>query len=178
MNATDQLKYPIGKFQYPQTIDDVNIPSNIDVISTLPLKLREATISLDDSQLDTPYRPDGWTIRQVVHHIADSHINSYCRFKLAMSEENSVIKPYLETKWAEFEDAKSAPIFHSLNLIDAVHGRWVIFLNSMKAVDYERTFFHPEHQKTITLYQTLSLYSWHSKHHLGHITELIKRKGW
>ena len=178
MNDTEQLKYPIGKFQYPQSIDDVNIPSHIDIIARLPLKLREATVALDDSQLDTPYRPEVWTVRQVVHHLADSHINAYCRFKLAMSEENPVIKPYLEALWAEFEDGKSAPIFHSLNLLDAVHGRWIIFLKSMKKEDYKRTFLHPEYQKTMFLFQTLNMYSWHCEHHLAHITELAKRKGW
>jgi len=178
MNAIDQLRYPVGKFKSPLTIDDVNIPAEIKIISDLPLKMREATVTLNDTQLDTPYRPEGWTVRQVVHHLADSHINSYCRFKLAMSEDNPVIKPYLEAKWAEFEDARTAPIFHSLNLIDAVHGRWVLFMNSMTNDDYKRTFFHPEHQKSLTLFQTLSLYAWHSEHHLAHITELKKRNNW
>lgn len=178
MSEADQFRFPLGKFQYPQSIDDVNIPAHIEIIAALPKKLREATVSLDDEQLDTAYRAGGWTIRQVVHHIADSHLNSYCRFKLAMSEDNPVIKPYLEDKWAEFEDAKSAPVFHSLNMIDAVHGRWVIFMKSLSRKDFERTFFHPEQHRSIFLFQALNMYSWHSNHHLAHINELKKRKKW
>jgi hypothetical protein len=178
MNATADLRYPIGKFTYPQSIDDVNIPDHIEIIERLPLRLREATVALDDSQLDTPYRPAGWTVRQVVHHIADSHVNSYCRFKLAISEDNPVIKPYLEAKWAEFEDGKSAPVFLSLNLIDAVHGRWVIFLKSLGKEQFQRTLFHPEYQRSLTVFQLLGLYSWHCNHHMAHITELAKREGW
>ncbi|MDQ3050916.1 MAG: putative metal-dependent hydrolase [Bacteroidota bacterium] len=178
MTTTDDLRYPIGKFRATQSIEQVNIPEHIAIISQLPRKLREVTMALDDAQLDTPYRDGGWTIRQVVHHIADSHINSYCRFKLAMSEDNPSIKPYFEEKWAEFEDAKSAAVFYSLNLIEAVHGRWVLFLKSVTHDDFKRTFFHPEHQRSIPLFQAVELYSWHSEHHLAHITELKKRKNW
>lgn len=178
MTTTVDLRYPIGKFQAPQSIEHVNIPEHIAVISQLPKKLREATMALNDIQLDTPYRDGGWTVRQVVHHIADSHVNSYCRFKLAMSEDNPTIKPYFEEKWAEFEDAKSAAVFHSLNLVEAIHGRWVLFLRSLTDDDFKRTFFHPEHKRSNSLFHALALYSWHSEHHLAHITELKKRNNW
>jgi len=178
MITLEELKFPVGKYTAPQSIEAVNIPLHITTIAALPEKLRKATESLNNEQLDTPYRENGWTIRQVVHHLADSHINSYCRFKLAMTEENPVIKPYLEDKWANFDDAKSASIDYSLNIIEAVHGRWVLFLKAMNTDDFKRTFFHPEHQRAVSLFQALALYSWHCDHHLAHITELKKRSGW
>ncbi len=178
MLTLEELKYPVGKYSAPQSIDGVNIPGHITNIAALPEKLRRETDSLNNEQLDTPYRENGWTIRQVVHHIADSHINSYCRFKLAMTEENPVIKPYLEDKWANFDDAKIAPLLHSLNIIEALHARWVLFLKSMNTEDFKRTFFHPEHQHAVSLFQALIMYSWHCDHHLSHITELKKRSGW
>lgn len=174
----EQLKYPLGKFISPGSIEKVSIPVEISIIASLPVRLREATGMLDDKQLDTPYRPNGWTVRQVVHHLGDSHVNSYCRFRLALSEENPVIKPYLEDKWANLTDARSAPIFYSLNLLDAIHGRWVLLLNAMTQDDFKKTFFHPEHRKSISLFEALSLYSWHCNHHLAHITGLKVRMGW
>ncbi len=178
MVTIEQLRYPIGKFQPPQSLDDVNIPSHITVICTLPANLRSATINLNDAQLDTPYREGGWTIRQVVHHVADSHINSYCRFKLAMTEDNPAIRPYFEDRWAELQEAKTAPIDFSLNIIDAIHARWVLFLGTFKPSDFRKTFFHPEHQRTMSLFEALAMYSWHCEHHLSHIRNLKIKMDW
>lgn len=178
MISLEKLKYPVGKYTALQSFEAVTIPLHITNIAALPEKLRKATGSLNNEQLDTPYRENGWTIRQVIHHLADSHINSYCRFKLAMTEDNPVIKPYLEDKWANFDDARTAAIDYSLNIIEAVHGRWVLFLKTMDTHDFKKTFFHPEHQRVVSLFQALALYSWHCDHHLAHITELKKRSGW
>lgn len=178
MDPLETLKYPIGRFKFPQPYDEVNIDSHVAVIKTLPIRLGEAVKELSEQQLDTPYRDGGWTIRQVVHHLADSHINSYCRFKLAMSENNPEIKTYREELWAEFADGKSGPVNLSLNLLEAVHARWIIFLNSISKDDYNKAFFHPEHKRSVSLLHALTLYSWHCNHHLAHITELKKRKGW
>ncbi len=178
METLEALKYPIGKFKFPQSTDDLNIAAHIAIIEALPALLCDTVKGLSEEQLDTPYREGGWTIRQVIHHLADSHMNSYCRFKLALSEDNPVIKTYREDLWAEFADGRSAPVLISLNLLDAVHARWVIFLKSLSKPDFNKTFFHPEHQKSITLLHALNLYSWHCEHHLAHITGLKKRQGW
>ena len=178
MTTLEDLRYPVGKFHFPDSMEPGKIPGPIAIIETFPLKLRQETASLDDVQLDTPYRENGWTIRQVVHHVADSHINSYCRFKLAMTEINPVIKPYFEDRWAALPDGSTAPVDYSLNIVDAIHARWVLFLKNLDTKDFDRTFLHPEHNRTFSLYQALCMYSWHCDHHLAHITSLKKRKGW
>lgn len=178
MNETVDLRYPIGKFQPPQSIDDVNIPMHIGIIASFPENIRKATGELSDSQLDTPYREGGWTIRQVVHHVADSHVNSYCRFKLAMTEDNPTIRPYLEARWAELEEAKTAPIIYSLNILDAIHARWVLFLETLSTDDFNKTFYHPENKRTMTLFDALAMYSWHCNHHLAHINNLKTARNW
>ena len=149
----------------------------INTIETLPSQLRKEVENLSQQQLDTPYRDGGWTIRQVVHHIPDSHINSYVRFKLALTEDNPQIKTYEEHLWAELQDTFKTPIDVSLNLLESLHKRWAILLRSLTDEQFEKTFQHPEWEN-ITLSETLALYAWHSKHHLAHITELKKKMGW
>jgi hypothetical protein len=174
----EQLKYPIGKFKMPADFTSESINSFISDIENFPLLLRKEVEALNDDQLDTPYRPEGWTIRQVVNHCADSHMNSLTRFKLALTEENPTIKPYFEERWAELTDSKNIPVAAALNMIEGLHTRWVVLLKSMSTADFEKTFFHPESKRTWKLNETLALYAWHSKHHLAHIITLKKSKGW
>lgn len=173
----EQLRYPIGKFKTPETVNDTDILNWIDTIEKFPERLQKEVITLNDSQLDTPYREEGWTVRQVVHHVADSHMNAYIRFKLTLTEHTPTIKPYLEAQWAELADSK-ATINLSLPILEGVHKRWVIILKSMKQEDFEKKMFHPEHNKELILKNVLALYAWHSNHHLAHITQLKKRKEW
>lgn len=173
----EKLRYPIGKFKTPDSVSESDISSYIDIIEKLPERLIKEVKSLDESQLDTPYRDEGWTVRQVVHHVADSHMNAYIRFKLALTEDTPTIKPYLEARWAELADSK-APVNLSLPIIEGVHKRWVIILRNMKSEDFEKKLFHPEHNKELILKNVAALYAWHCNHHLAHITELKKREGW
>jgi len=168
------LRYPVGKFSADAYSDRAE---NLKTIAALPEKLRAAVAMLNDEQLDTPYREGGWTLRQTVHHIADSHINSLCRFKLALTEdEPPTIKPYYEDRWAELSDSK-LPIDVSLAIIDGVHQRWAAMLRSMTGAEFEKTFRHPE-TGDWTLDSALALYAWHSLHHTAHITRLRDREGW
>ncbi len=137
--------------------------------------MRNAVEPLNEDQLNTPYRPDGWTVKQVVHHVVDSHMNSYIRFKWALTEDNPTIKAYFEERWAELPDSAETPVAISLNMLEALHYRFVILLKSLTAEDWDRTFVHPEHNQSFTLKMTVALYAWHSKHHLAHITKLIER---
>ena len=173
----EQLSYPTGKFTPPQTVSDTDLSNWITIIEQLPERINNETANLSDAQLDTPYRPNGWSVRQVVHHVADSHMNAYIRFKLALTEETPVIKPYLQAKWADLPDSK-ASISLSLPLIENIHKRWLIILRSMKPTDFDRKLFHPEQNKELFLKNMLALYAWHSNHHLAHITELKKREAW
>jgi hypothetical protein len=171
------LKYPIGSYKRPEHIDLPEVAEWITDISQFPEKLAALTSSLRNDQLKWPYRPGGWTIHQVVHHCADSHMNSFIRFKLAMTEENPTIKPYLEHLWAEMPDTLDANISHSLAMLEGLHQRWVILLKNLKPEDLERKFIHPEHGKRFTLGETIALYAWHSNHHLAHVEQAIKYKG-
>ncbi len=171
-------QYPIGKFQAPASFMQGHTDELIKSIARFPVKMREATSMLNDEQLDTPYRKGGWTVRQVVHHVADSHMNAYIRFKLTITENIPIIKPYREEKWAETADGKSAPIWISLNLLDALHTRWILFLSSLKGDDYLKTYFHPDLQKEFKLYEAVALYAWHCEHHLAHITTLKSKENW
>lgn len=172
------LRFPIGAFVAPPSIDANQISRWIGDIEHLPGDLRVTVSGLDEEQLRTPYRPDGWTVAQVVHHIADSHLNSYTRFRLALTEERPAIRPYDEAAWGELEDARDLSIGDSLDLIDALHARWVRLLRSMKPADWDREFFHPESGEVIPLRLNAGLYSWHGRHHLAHITSLAEREGW
>ncbi|WP_028401089.1 YfiT family bacillithiol transferase [Ectobacillus panaciterrae] len=171
------LRYPIGKFEAPNTMTDEQRERWIRDIEKNPSAVRRAIEGLSEEQLDTPYRPDGWTVRQVIHHMADSHMNSFIRFKLALTEEDPTIKPYYEERWALLEDAKNVPVDLSLSLLEGLHGRWTILLRSLSEADFGRTFRHPE-LGTMKLDKTLALYAWHGKHHTAHITSLRLRMGW
>lgn len=173
----DDLRYPIGKFRRPERLSEAERIQCIDAIAAAPGALRDAVRGLDDRQLDTPYRPGGWTVRQVVHHVPDSHINSYVRFKLALTEDMPTIKPYHEARWAELPEARTAPIEMSLGFLETLHVRWVAMLRGMTEADFARTLHHPESGK-MSLDQMLALYAWHGKHHVAHITALRAREGW
>ena len=170
-------RFPIGKFQPPEQLTAAGRKSFIEDVAKVPNALRAAVKGMSDTQLDTPYRDGGWTVRQLVHHIPDSHMNAFIRFKLALTEEAPAIKTYEEKLWAELPDVKATPVEVSLTMVDALHARWVALLRAMKEADFARAFTHPE-WGLITLDRTLALYAWHGKHHVAHITELKKAKGW
>ncbi len=172
------LKYPIGTFTKPEILDEYVIASSIETIELFPRKLELEVAHLTNEQLDTPYRPEGWTVRQVVHHCADSHMNSFIRFKLALTEDTPTIKPYYEDRWAELEDSKGMDIQHSLRLLGGLHARWVVLLKSLTPVALKRVFVHPESGKHVALEENIALYAWHCEHHLAHITTLKETKGW
>jgi DinB superfamily len=171
-----ELQYPVGKFERQASYSQAQMLEMIDVLEQLPAQMRSAVAGLTDAQLETKYRPDGWTLRQVVHHVPDSHMNSFVRFKLALTEENPTIKPYDEAAWALLSDS-SLPVQVSLNLLEALHMRWVILLRSIAPENWKRTMNHPANG-LMTLEVTLALYAWHSKHHLAHITQTRGSKGW
>ena len=174
----ENLQYPVGRFKLEEEPGMAQINLSIGVIKKLPEKLTEAVKGLNDEQLNPRYREGGWTIRQVVHHLADSHMNALIRFKLALTESNPVIKPYFEDKWAELEDYRTVPIEVSLKLIEALHERWVTLMESMTLQDFNRTYFHPENNRQYLLAEVVALYDWHSRHHLAHITSLKERMKW
>ncbi|MFM6977037.1 MAG: YfiT family bacillithiol transferase [Sphingobacteriaceae bacterium] len=174
----EQLKYPIGRYQALPDANEEQTNKWMGEIAELPQKLRAAVAGLNDEQLDTAYRPDGWTLRQVVHHLADSHLNAYFRFKLALTEENPSIRPYDENLWAGCDEAKHGAIGVSLDLLENLHQRWMMALKTLKPADFERTYFHPQHQKTFNIKYLLGLYAWHGAHHVAHITETKKRHKW
>lgn len=171
------LRYPIGKFDPSIIITPKDRQIFIDQIAEAPAKLRAAVAGLNDEQLATPYRPEGWSVRQVVHHVPDSHINSYMRFKLAMTEDQPQIRTYHEERWAELEDARTGPLDISLNLLDWLHQRWVLFLRSLEEDDFKRTFQHPE-WGSVSIDMASAIYAWHGRHHVAHITALRDRNGW
>ena len=176
MTELDDLRYPIGRFNPPASILPGIRAEHIQSLRQLPAQLRTAVNGLTDAQLDTPYRDGGWTVRQVVHHLPDSHGNCYVRFKLALTEDWPTIKPYDEAAWAELADSKM-PVDGSLAFIEGLHERWVALLESMTELDFYKGFNHPERGR-MTLDQTLALYDWHSRHHTAHITSLRARMGW
>lgn len=171
------LRYPIGKFAYEGPLSEDPKQKCLHDIEQAPAKLRAAVSGLSEKQLDTPYRPDGWTVRQVAHHVPDSHLNAYVRFKLALTEDEPTIKPYEEDRWARLADTQSTPVEVSLAMLDSLHNRWVRLLRSLKSEDWKRTFRHPE-LGLMNLEKNLALYSWHSRHHVAHITSLRERSGW
>jgi hypothetical protein len=174
----EELRYPIGEFAAPDVIDDDQIRVWIEDIENLPAQLRALVDGFDEHQLAKVYRPGGWTVAQVVHHIADSHLNSYTRFKLALTEERPTIRPWDEAAWAELPDARDTDVSGSLDLIETLHARWVEVLRKMEPADFDREFFHPETGATIALRVNLGVYSWHGRHHFAHISTLAGREGW
>ena len=172
----DDLRYPVGKFAFPASVSPADLSEFLDRIAEAPSRLRAAVFGLSDARLDTPYRPGGWTVRQVVHHVPDSHMNSYMRFRLALTEDSPTIKPYDEALWAELADAR-LPVEPSLTLLESLHARWVPLLRSLSAADWKRTFRHPE-LGLVSLENNAALYAWHGRHHVAHITSLRARMNW
>ncbi|HSF53599.1 MAG TPA: putative metal-dependent hydrolase [Algoriphagus sp.] len=171
------LKYPIGKFKLPELVSTASIQEAIATIKSFPANIFTAVSPLSLGQLDTPYRPGGWTVRQLVHHCSDSHMNAFIRFKLALTEQNPTIKPYEEALWANLADAYT-PIEASLAIIKAIHMKWGVILDSMKPEDFKRTYFHPEKKRSQELEEITLMYAWHSQHHLAHVQHLVLRENW
>lgn len=183
MSTTQDPRYPIGKvedqiFSSKEAYDETVKQKYLDEIKMCPGLLEDAILNLDEQQLNVPYREGGWTVQQVVHHVADSHINAYVRFKLALTEDNPTIKPYDQDEWAKLIDSKNLPVNISLTLLHALHKRWVELMKNMSKEEWDRTIFHPEYKRQIKLWDMLGSYAWHGKHHAAHITELRKRMGW
>lgn len=177
MTDIEFLKYPIGKFEKPERISFPALKEAIKEIKAFPEYLKSSVKGLSERQLDTPYRPGGWSVRQLVHHCADSHMNAYIRFKLALTEENPTIKPYEEGEWAKLPDS-TLPINSSLQLLDSLHLRWGYLLEHMKESDFQRTYFHPDKGRSQGLDEITMLYSWHGNHHLAHVQHLMIREKW
>ncbi|MDQ2899991.1 MAG: bacillithiol transferase BstA [Acidobacteriota bacterium] len=173
----EDLRYPIGEFRIEGEITEPRRTKWIEEIAEAPGRLRGAVEGLTEGQLDTPYRPEGWTVRQVAHHLPDSHMNCYVRFRLALTEEEPAIKPYEEAKWAELTDARTAPVELSLALLEALHGRWVMLMRSFGDAEFGRAFRHPK-LGLLRLDWSAGLYAWHGRHHVAQITALRKRMGW
>lgn len=174
---TSDPKYPIGKFQWEENLTDARRRELIEQIAATPANIRAAVKGFDEKKFDTSYREGGWTVRQLVHHVADSHMNAYVRFKLALTEDEPTIKTYQQDRWAETIDSQTAAPEVSLSLLDGIHHRWAMLLRAMSTTDFARKFNHPEHGK-MSLERLLGLYAWHGRHHTAHITELRKCSGW
>lgn len=170
-------RFPIGKFSFAGPVTETQRNQFVSHIEETPAALRAAVRGLSETQIETPYRDGGWTVRQVVHHVPESHMNAYVRFKLALTEDEPTIKPYMEDRWAKLADVQATPLEVSLTLLDSLHDRWVRLLRSLKPEDWKRTFNHPE-MGVVTLDKSLALYSWHGQHHVAHITTLRKGMGW
>lgn len=172
------LRYPVGEFHYDGSASPTERQQRIQEIAALPQKLEAAVAGLADERLDSPYRPGGWTVRQVVHHLPDSHLNAYVRIKLALTEDTPTIRPYDQALWAELPEARTAPIRGSIELVRGLHQRWVAMLTAMTDTDWQRAYFHPEMQRKVPLDEVVAMYAWHCRHHVAHITSLRKREGW
>lgn len=168
----EELKYPIGKFMSPENVTNEMRQAWIETIAALPQRLAAALEGITEAELDTPYRPEGWTVRQVVHHLADSHINAYCRIHLALTEDAPNIKPYNEGDWAKLPDSK-LPIEHSLDILRGIHFRWVHLLRNMSEADFQRTYVHPQYGRVYSMDTMSALYAWHGEHHLGHVKLVV-----
>lgn len=171
-------RFPIGPAPNRLELSSGERRAMIDEIAAAPARMREAVRGLTDAQLDTPYREGGWTLRQVVHHVPDSHLNAYCRLKLTLTESEPTIRPYDEASWAQLDDSRDTPVEVSLTLLESLHTRWVTLFRSLRDDDFARTFRHPEHGGTQTLDWLVAMYAWHGRHHAGHITSLRERHGW
>jgi hypothetical protein len=171
----EALRYPVGRFTAPDAVTPADRERWIADIAGLPAQLRAAVEGMSEAQLASSYRPGGWTVRQVVHHIPDSHLNAVVRVKLALTEDAPTIKPYDESRWAELPDVRQTPIAVSLALLDALHARWVVLLRALEPRDWARTYVHPEHPRPMTLDAATAMYSWHSRHHLGHVRIVADR---
>jgi uncharacterized damage-inducible protein DinB len=175
---TSDPRYPLGRFTFEGPSTAAQRSGWIDQVEAAPARLRAAVAGLDEEQLETPYREGGWTLRQVAHHVPDSHMNASVRFRLALTEDRPTIVPYDEDQWARLADARSAPVEASLRLLEALHERWVLLLRAMTAEDFARGLVHPEHPSGMTLEKMLALYAWHGRHHVAHIEALRDREGW
>lgn len=174
----EELKYPIGKFDYSEPYSEEKVNGWIDAIEALPSWLDICIENLDAPQLDTPYRPDGWTINQVFHHIADSHMNGVQRMKLALTEDNPTIIPYNEKLWAELPDVSHTPVNISITMVHALHRRWGQLLRNLKPEDWKRTYYHPADDRTVPIWQSTGVYAWHGRHHMEQVRRLRERMGW
>jgi len=174
---SDDQRYPVGKYQKPEAVSAKQREGFVQEIDALSRNLQAAVLGLNAAQIDTPYRDGGWTVRQVVHHLADSHMNAVIRFKLALTEHEPVVKPYDEKAWAELPDSKTSPVELSLAIIEALHARWIACIRGQSAEKFDLTFRHPE-RGIMTLNELLALYAWHSRHHVAHIVRLRERMGW
>ena len=175
---TDDVRYPVGSFVAPPSYDASLVPEQLATIAALPATMRKAVTGLDERQLDTPYREGGWTVRQVVHHVADSHMHAYMRTKHALTEDVPTIKAYEEADWARLPDSRTLPVEPSLQILEGVHARWGTVLTSLKAEEWQREYMHPEYKALWPLWKVVAMYAWHSRHHVGHITELRGRQDW
>lgn len=178
MNAEHDPRYPIGRFTAPTSWDEALVAQWRAAIAALPGEIRAVVAGLDDAALDTPYREGGWTVRQLVHHVADSHLNAYTRFKLGLTEENPVIKPYDQDAWAALPDSRLLPVAPSLQMIEGLHARWAGLLGTLPPAGLDRSFIHPEREGLFPLGRMLALYVWHGHHHVAHIRVLRERRGW
>ncbi|MFK8058737.1 MAG: YfiT family bacillithiol transferase [Polaribacter sp.] len=174
----EKLKYPIGKENVPKNITKKNIEDWVSVLERFPQELEFLVRELSENQLDTSYRENGWSIRQVIHHCYDSHHNSYTRFKWALTEDKPLIKVYFEERWAELHDSKTAPIFLSIDALKALHSKWVYLLRGLTENELEKSFIHPSGNEEVSLKENIGIYAWHCQHHYAHIEQLMLRKGW
>jgi hypothetical protein len=172
------MRYPVGRFKYDGDSSREAIDRSIAEIAALPALFRASVSGLNVDQLNTPYRDGGWTVREVAHHVPDSHMNAYVRCKLALTEESPTIKPYDEAAWSRLGDVRVVPIEVSLALLDTLHTRWVALLQSLTDADFERGYIHPDHQRMVPLREVVALYAWHGRHHTAHISSLRERNGW
>jgi len=177
-DTLEQLKYPIGHFQVPPSFTDADKKQWIATLEALPKWLDALIENLDEAQLKTPYRPGGWNTIEVVHHIADSHMNAYIRLKLTLTEDNPQVKPYAEARWAELPDVQTVPVNISITLVHALHRRWTAALRAMSPEEWERTYYHPEHKRNVPLWEMTAMYDWHSRHHMEQIRRLRERMNW
>ncbi len=177
-NNMEHLMYPVGRYQKPDALTAELKNEWLNVLANMPSWLDASIENLDEAQLQVPYREGGWTIQQVIHHIADSHLNAFVRVKLALTEDNPTVKPYDEKAWAELPDTKVVPVNVSVTLIHALHRRLVTLLENISAEDWQRTYYHPEHKRNFPIWEVVALYAWHSRHHTAHIRNLRETQGW